>query len=383
MGSAAQSREPFPDESLSDAEQLARLRLIRSENVGPVTFARLLEQCGSAGAALDELPALASKGGRRKPLRICTRSEAEEEIAELHSLGAHILCKGADGYPPLLAHIDDAPPILFARGHPGLLAKKAIALVGSRNASVNGRRFARQMATRLGQAGYLVVSGMARGIDAAAHMGALETGTVAVMGGGVDVCYPRENQKLYDDLIRIGAVCTEVRVGTQPKARHFPRRNRIISGMARGIVVLEAGAKSGSLITARMALEQGREVFAVPGAPQDPRVRGSNALIRDGAVLTEDADDVIRALAEMEGRGLNERRRQPLAGIPATTITSRSVDAARGPVMQALGFGPTDIDEIIRETACPAAAVHVVLLELEIAGRLERQGGNRVALIAL
>ncbi|MBO6519995.1 MAG: DNA-protecting protein DprA [Rhodospirillales bacterium] len=382
MGLAAQTTAPDTAGNPSDAETLARLRLIRSENVGPVTFARLLERYGNARVALEALPGLAGKGGRAKPLRICSRAEAEAEIAELHALGARIICKGTVGYPPLLGHIDDAPPVIFVRGHPGLLSKKAVALVGSRNASVNGRRFARQMAMRLGQAGYLVVSGMARGIDTAAHVGALETGTAAVMGGGVDVCYPRENQDLYDDLIRVGAVCTEVRVGTQPQARHFPRRNRIISGMARAIVVLEAGARSGSLITARMALEQGREVFAVPGAPQDSRVKGSNALIRDGAVLTEDADDVIRVLAEMDARVLNEDRTPSFGGAEAAPVPAGDVDAARGPVMQALGFGPTDIDEIIRETACAAAAVHVVLLELEVAGGLERQAGNRVALIA-
>lgn len=382
MGLPLATPEPDCAAPLNDAEKLARLRLIRSENVGPITFARLLERYGNARDAVDALPDLAGRGGRSKPLRICTQREAEAEIAEVKSLGAEILFRGQNGYPPLLGHIDDAPPVLFVRGHAGLLTKKAVALVGSRNASVNGRRFAREMATRLGQAGYLVVSGMARGIDAAAHLGALETGTVAVMGGGIDVCYPRENRDLYDSIVRAGALCTEVRIGTQPQARHFPRRNRIISGIARAIVVLEAGAKSGSLITARMALEQGREVFAVPGAPQDPRVRGSNALIRDGAVLTEDADDVIRALSEMTGIALNERRDGGFGGERTMSATNHAVDGARDPVLQALGFGPTDIDEVIRETGCPAAAVHAVLLELEIAGRLERQAGNSVTLIA-
>lgn len=366
----------------SDAEKLSRLRLIRSENVGPVTFHRLLERFGDAQKALDSLPGLANRGGRSKPLRLCTRAEAEDEIAELNAMGAHMLFKGQPDYPPLLAHIDDAPPILFVRGHPALLKKRAVALVGSRNASVNGRRFARDMAAKLGEAGYLVVSGMARGIDTAAHVGALRTGTVAVMGGGVDICYPRENKALYDDLIAQGGVCTEVRTGVTPQARHFPRRNRIISGMARAIVVLEAGAKSGSLITARMALEQGREVFAVPGAPQDPRVKGSNALIRDGAQLTESAEDVIRVLAEMSGNALGERRSRRFDGPPAPAVDDKVVDQTRAHVLQALDFGPTDIDDIIRETGCPAPAVHVVLLELEIAGRLARLAGNAVSLIS-
>ncbi|MGJ3261191.1 MAG: DNA-processing protein DprA [Rhodospirillales bacterium] len=382
MGLPLAAAAPESAASLDEAEKRARLRLIRSENVGPVTFARLLERYGNARDAVDALPGLAGRGGRKKPLRICTRSEAEDEIAEVTALGAEMLFRGQAGYPPLLGHIDDAPPVLFVRGHTGLLTKKAVALVGSRNASVNGRRFACEMAARLGRAGYLVVSGMARGIDAAAHTGALETGTVAVLGGGIDVCYPRENQDLYDGLVRTGALCTEVSIGTQPQARHFPRRNRIISGMARAIVVLEAGAKSGSLITARMALEQGREVFAVPGAPQDPRVKGSNALIRDGAVLTEDADDVIRTLSEMSATALGERRDGGFRGESTMSVTVHAVDRARDPVLQALGFGPTDIDAVIRETGCPAAAVHAVLLELEIAGRLERQAGNHVALIA-
>lgn len=375
-----------PATSLGDAEKLARLRLIRSENVGPVTFFRLLERFGDAQAALEALPALAKRGGRAKTLKIYTVAQAEDEVAELHHIGATMLYHGDSGYPPLLAHIDDAPPVLFVRGHPHLLAKKAVALVGSRNASINGRRFARDMSAQLGAAGYLIVSGMARGIDTAAHLGALESGTVAIMGGGVDVCYPRENQDLYDELIQTGCVCTEVAAGITPQARHFPRRNRIISGTARAIVVLEAGAKSGSLITARMALEQGRDVFAVPGAPQDPRVKGSNALIRDGAMLTETADDVIQALADI-GTGtasgmLSEGRRRTLRTPASEPPAPRQIEAARKAVAHALNFGPTDIDDIIRDTGCSAAAVSVVLLELEIAGRLERQSGNKVALLA-
>jgi len=371
-----------PSDGLNSAEKLARLRLIRSENIGPVTFSRLMDRFGTAAAALDALPDMAKNGGRKKPLKLCSRAEAEDEAAEIEALGAAMLFKGTPAYPPLLAHIDDAPPVLFARGHVHLLGKKSVALVGSRNASINGRRFAQTMAEALGSAGYLVVSGMARGIDTAAHLGALGTGTAAVMGGGIDVCYPRENQALYDDLVRIGCVCTEVTAGTQPQARHFPRRNRIISGIARAIVVIEAGAKSGSLITARMALEQGREVFAVPGAPQDPRVKGSNTLIRDGAMLTETADDVIRTLAEMGTGAFNEGRRTMLKTPVSPPPDNRQIDTARDKVMQALDFGPTDIDDIIRDAGGSAQAISVVLLELEIAGRLERQPGNKVSLIA-
>jgi DNA processing protein len=389
MGLPRENTPNTEDHTFCDAEKLARLRLIRSENIGPVTFFRLLERFGNARAALDALPGLARNGGRAKALKICTLHEAEDEVAELQAMGADMLFHGAAGYPPLLTYIEDAPPVLFVRGHAHLLNKKAVAMVGSRNASINGRHFARDMAAHLGQAGYLVVSGTARGIDTAAHLGALATSTVAVMGGGVDVCYPRENQDLYDSLLDVGCVCTEVRAGTTPQARHFPRRNRIISGIARAIVVLEAGARSGSLITARMALEQGPEVFAVPGAPQDPRVKGSNALIRDGAMLTETADDVIDALADMGMRGaagrLGEGRRRPIDTPPPAPapVPAHKADAARKLVIRALGYGPTDIDAIIRDTRCGAAAVSVVLLELEIAGRLERQAGNRVALIAV
>ncbi|MEX0694676.1 MAG: DNA-processing protein DprA [Rhodospirillales bacterium] len=368
--------------ALNEQEKLARLRLIRSENVGPVTFFRLLQRYGNARQALEALPELARNGGRSKALKVCPQPLAEDEIARMRELGGDMVFWGEAAYPPLLAHIEDPPPVLFVRGHAHLLSKKAVALVGSRNASVNGRRFAANMAERLGSAGYLIVSGMARGIDTAAHQGSMATGTVAVMGGGVDIVYPRENQQLYNDLITTGAVCTEVAAGTTPQARHFPRRNRIISGIARAIVVLEAGAKSGSLITARMALEQGREVFAVPGPPQDPRVKGSNMLIRDGAYLTENADDVLRVLAEMSPNTLAEGRRRAVTGNTDHSVDSPSVDAARGEVLEALDYGPTDIDDIIRATGKPAAVISVVLLELEIAGRLERQAGNKVALLS-
>ena len=367
---------------LSEQEKLARLRLIRTKNVGPVTFFRLLERYGNARLALEALPGLARNGGRSKALKVCPLSVAEDEIANIRRLGADMVFWGEATYPPLLAHIEDPPPVLFVRGHTHLLCKKAVALVGSRNASINGRRFAESMAERLGAAGYLVVSGMARGIDTAAHRGSMATGTIAVMGGGVDIVYPRENQQLYNDLLETGAVCTEVAAGTTPQARHFPRRNRIISGIARAIVVLEAGAKSGSLITARMALEQGREVFAVPGPPEDPRVKGSNMLIRDGAYLTETADDVLGVLAEMSPNTLAEGRRRAVTGSTDHAVDSPAVEAARAEVIQALDYGPTDIDDIIRATGKPAAVISVVLLELEIAGRLERQAGNKVTLIS-
>lgn len=374
--------EPIALQELSDIERTARLRLIRSENVGPITFFKLLERYGSAKDALLALPALVKKGGRKKPPKIHPLGEAEDELDKLAAMGGTMICWGEHEYPPLLAHIDDAPPVLFIRGHTHLLRKRCVGVVGSRNASINGRRFAQMTASTLGGAGYLVVSGMARGIDTAAHQGALQSGTIAVLGGGVDIVYPRENQTLYNELLEVGAVVSEVPLGTTPQARHFPRRNRIISGMARAIVVLEAGAKSGSLITARMALEQGREVFAVPGPPQDPRVKGCNSLIREGAYLTESADDVLRLLAEMTDSAFEERRRKVVDGITAKAIDEKEVSKDRTKIHQALGYGPTDIDDIVRDTGASPASVSIVLLELELAGRLERQHGNKVSLIS-
>ena len=366
---------------LNNTEKLARLRLIRSENVGPITFHRLLERFGSARKALEALPDMAKNGGRKKALKICTASAAEDELAALIPLNVSTVFCGEPGYPPLLAHIDDAPPLLFVRGHPHLLTKKSVAVVGSRNASVNGRRLAHAMARALGESGYLVVSGMARGIDAAANDGALTSGTLGVLGGGVDVIYPRENDALYGHIQDTGTLVSEVICGTPPQSRHFPRRNRIISGIARAVVVIEAGAKSGSLITARMALEQGRDVYAVPGPPQDPRVKGANALIRDGAQLTESAEDVLTGLCEADSRMLDDGRRRALQPPTPTPIKDSELTRTRERVLKALDYGPTDIDAVIRDADGNVAAVAAVLLELDLAGRLERMPGNRVALL--
>ncbi len=372
--------QPSPSPNLlSTDEKCARLRLIRSENVGNVTFARLLERFGTASEALSTLPDLALRGGRKKTLKICSVEDAEEELARAASLDAVPVFLGEPQYPALLSAIDDAPPILFVRGHAGLLTKRAIAVVGSRNASINGRRMATDIARALGDAGYLIVSGMARGIDAAAHDGALISGTLAVLGGGVDVIYPHENAGLYSALQEGGAICSEMPCGTVPQARHFPMRNRIISGMARGIVVIEAGARSGSLITARMALEQNREVFAVPGPPQDPRVKGANWLIREGAHLTESADDVLQILSGLRAPKLDDGRKRNISGAP-TPVSDADLSKARGAVTNALGFGPTDIDELYRILDHPPQIIAMVLLELELAGRLERLTGNKVVL---
>jgi DNA processing protein len=363
---------------LSDSERRDRLRLIRTEHVGPVTFFQLLERFGSAGAALNALPDLARRGGRSKPPRIPTAAAAEGEIAAGIKLGARLVAWGEAEYPAMLAATGDAPPILFARGRVELLMQRSVAIVGARNASANGVRFARQLAAELGAAGLVVVSGLARGIDTAAHQGSLQTGTVAVMAGGVDVVYPPENDRLYAEIVEQGVAISEMPPGLEPQARHFPRRNRIVSGCSVGVVVVEASPKSGSLITARLAGEQGREVFAVPGSPLDPRARGTNDLIRQGATLTEGAADVLASLGGMASAP---------ADPPAHTIgpeTPPKIDeagllTARQCVTGKLGPTPVPVDEIVRQCQLAPAIVLTILLELELAGRLTRHPGNQVS----
>jgi len=369
-----------PAKTLKDADKLDRLRLIRSANVGPITFYKLLERFGTAAASLDALPGLARQGGGKKT-KIATKAEAEKEIQALAAIGGRFVARGEPAYPPLLAHIEDAPPLISVLGHEHLLGKKAIAVVGARNASLNGQRFAEKISSDLGTAGLMVVSGMARGIDAAAHRGALGTGTVAVLGGGIDVIYPKENTGLYASLKEKGAIISEAAPGTQPQARHFPRRNRLISGISRGVVVIEASPRSGSLITARMSLEQGREVFAVPGSAIDPRARGGNNLIRQGAILTESADDVIDVLNQALRAPLKERKVIDFKGVSAKPPATEELVKARTGIEKVLSPTPSLVDEIIRNCQLSPPVVSWVLLELELAGRLERHPGNKVSLI--
>jgi len=369
-----------PERPLSNIEMIDWLRLIRSTNVGPITFFRLLERYGNARAAIDALPELAKRGGG-KAIKPTSRAAAERELAQLHETGAKLIAWGDPGYPPLLNHVEDAPPLISVLGHAHLLTKKAIAIVGARNASLNGRKFARNMSAGLGARGLMVVSGMARGIDAEVHLGALDTGTVAVLAGGVDIIYPKENAKLYQQLIERGALISEIAPGTKPQARHFPRRNRIISGLARGVVVIEAGARSGSLITARMALEQGREVFAVPGAPGDPRSHGGNSLIRSGATLVESVENVLDVLNGLSTSLLQEPKPIDFKSFSPALPDQKAVDNARPVVEESLGVESVTVDEIIRNCQLSLPVVSTVLLELELAGRLERHPGNRVSLV--
>jgi DNA processing protein len=360
---------------LSDAERLDRLRLIRSENVGPATFRRLLDRFGTASAALRALPDLARRGGRRS-VHVCSVADAEAELAAIDRCGARLIVFGDDAYPAILAAIDDAPASFAVIGDVQLLRRPGIAVVGSRNASLNGRRMAYDLARDIGIAGFVVASGMARGIDAEAHRGALATGTVAVLAGGVDVCYPLENAQLYARIREEGALLSEVPPATAPQARHFPRRNRLISGLAQGVVVVEANLRSGSLITARMAAEQGREVFAVPGSPLDPRARGCNDLLRQGAILTESAADVLGQL-----RAPIPATRPMAQPAPLPEIDDAEVDEARRLVAETLSPTPVAVDEIIRTCQLSPARVSTILLEWELAGRLERHAGNKVSLI--
>lgn len=371
---------------LTREETLDWLRLMRSENVGPITFFQLLRRFGSAAAALAALPELAKRGGRRRPVQICPSAAAERELSRLEALGAQLLVHGGPGYPPALAAIDDAPPLLALLGSGHLLERPAIAVVGARNASANGRSLARRVAAELAAERFLVVSGLARGIDAAAHVGALEHGTAAVLAGGIDVVYPPENQQLYEEVAARGALLSELPPGTEPQARHFPRRNRLISGLSLGVLVVEAAPRSGSLITARLALEQGREVMAVPGSPLDPRARGCNALIRQGAALVEMAEDVRDALAGALRRPLEERRVAEYEGSEAAAgaagADEDTLAAARSEVLGLLSTAPVAVDEVIRQCQFSPAVVSTVLLELELAGRCERHPGNRVGLVA-
>ena len=374
------------NEEITYQERCDRLRLFRSQNVGPITYRQLLGHYGSAGEALDAAPALARRSGGRA-IKICPADAAQAELDALDQLGAQLLTLGEPAYPVSLAAIDDAPPVLAVRGRAELLSQASIAVVGARNASTNGRNLAHRLAADLSEAAdgtaYVVVSGLARGIDGAAHRGALDAGgaTVAVMAGGVDIVYPPEHDALYADICDNGAVVSELPPGRRPQAAHFPRRNRIIAGLSLGVVVVEAATRSGSLITARLALEQGREVFAVPGSPLDPRSRGANRLIRDGATLTESAADVRSVLAPMLAAPPPPDITPPILFEGLADSEGDGLDSARTAVAACLSPTPVTVDEIVRQCQVTAPVVHTVLLEMELAGLIERQPGNRIAAI--
>ncbi len=359
------------------AERIARLRLIRSENIGPVTYFQLLARFGSAQAAIDAIPDLAARGGGRAA-RLVPKSQVEREMETVEQSGARYLFLGEPPYPPLLAELETAPPALIVKGHVSLLDRPAVALVGARNASAAACRFARMLSQSLGAGGTAVVSGLAPGIATAAHDGALESGTIAVIAGGIDVAYPPENEGRQQAIAERGLLVAEQAPGVEPRARHFPWRNRIIAGLSLGTVVIEAAPRSGSLITARYAAESGREVMAVPGSPLDPRAQGCNQLIRDGATLVQTAEDVLEAIEPGQIRPF----RQPERPFAAPDLSADADERHRQLVVGLLSVTAVPIDEIVRQSELPAPVVQTVLLELELAGRLDRHAGGKASLAA-
>lgn len=359
--------------ALTQAGRRDWLRLARTENIGPVTFAGLIARYGEASLALAALPDLAQRGGRASPLGVPPISDITRELEAGEALGARLICSCEADYPPALAALDPPPPVIWVLGEASLLDRPIVAIVGARVASAGGQRFARGLAVDLGAAGYAVASGMARGVDGAAHEGSLATGTIAVLGGGVDDVYPREHRDLYERILAHGCVVSESAPGRTATAKDFPRRNRIISGLSRAVVVVEAELRSGSLITARLAAEQGREVLAVPGSPLDPRARGTNDLIRQGAALCEGLDDVLRALEDFGGF------REPDRPFTPAPIPDREIDAVRERVAALLSQAPVSRDELARASGAPPPVVFAALVELALAGRAELLAGGMVA----
>lgn len=373
---------------MTQSETFDRLRLIRSTNIGPVSYVQLLRRFGSAAAALDAFPELAKRGGSRAP-RIADHAAVEQEIAAVQSLGAQFLFLGDAGYPALLHELSNAPPVLIWRGDIGLLKGPSVAIVGARNASAAACKFARQLASDLSTGGTRIVSGLARGVDTAAHQGSLKNGTIAVVAGGIDVIFPPENADLQEQVACSGLLLSEQPPGTEPRARHFPFRNRIIAGLARGTLVIEAAPRSGSLITARLAGEAGRHVMAIPGSPLDPRSRGCNGLIREGATLVQSADDVTELIRSFDDRIQPEDKNYSQKGDqqdfnylkedgPAESADLQIGSSDRKNIIDLLSITPVLVDELIRQSGLPAAAVQTILLELELAGRLTRHAAGRV-----
>jgi DNA processing protein len=364
-----------------DEETLAGLQLIRTNGVGPVTYHDLIARFGTAQDALTALPDLAKRAGRRKTPKVISLDSIKLELSKLEKIGGHLVRHGDIEYPDNLRQMSDAPPFLFVSGDLTHLTKPAIAIVGARNASLNGKKIAGMLAADITKAGYTIWSGMARGIDTAAHTSAIKQSTVAVVAGGIDIIYPRENAGLHADIVQNGAVVSEMPPGTEPQARHFPRRNRIISGASVAVIIVEGTPKSGSLITARFALDQGREVFAVPGSPLDPRSQGPNNLIRDGATLIRSADDVLDELAAASKNLFSALTQPRIASQPIESIDEKEVDSTRLQILQEIGSTAVTVDELRRQCQVSAPVMAAALLELELADRIERLPGNKICRI--
>lgn len=376
MSDALQPKRGIP---LSDDQKLDWLRLFRSENVGPTTFVKLINRYGTAKAALEALPELAAKGSGRK-ITICSVAQAESEWKKLTHHGAKLVCIGEPHYPPALRAADGAPPLLTVLGDLDALTRNTVAVVGSRNASLAGNKLTHMLASQVGQAGYCIASGLARGIDAAAHNASLNSGTVAVFAGGIDYIYPKENRELASAIAQNhGALITEMPFGWTPRAQDFPRRNRIVAGMALGLLVVEAARRSGSLISARLANEMGRLVFAVPGSPLDPRSEGANHLIREGAQLVTKAGDILEALDPLTKSNLQAN--YELSETDGFDLDADPSETERERLISAIGHTPTDVDELMRFTGIEPGVVQLIILELALAGRLEHHTGNRVSMV--
>ncbi|MVA70509.1 DNA-protecting protein DprA [Agrobacterium vitis] len=371
--------------ALTEKQRTAWLRLIRSDNVGPATFRDLINNFGTAERALDMLPELSQRGGATRSIRIATVAEAERELEFARKFGARFVGIGEPDYPPALRQIDAAPPILAMKGQGSTAIRPSIGIVGSRNASISGVKMAAMLARDCGTTGYTITSGLARGIDAGAHRASLDTGTMAALAGGLDRPYPPENVDLLKDIWDgKGVAVSEMPFGWEPRARDFPRRNRLIAGTSLGVVVIEAASRSGSLITARLAADFGRLVFAVPGSPLDPRCHGTNGLLKNGATITTEARDILEALSPLSSIDLFS---QPQVEEPvyeeSETFNQPPGEQDRSRIIDALGITPVEVDDIIRHTQLPPSAVYLVMLELDIAGRLHRHPGGLVSIAAL
>ena len=376
-----QTSKPTPHPTPLDDDPVDSLRLIRSRRVGAVTWHRLMADHGSAAAALAALPDIARSAGVEN-YAICPLEVVRHEMAQARAAGAVMLVHGQKGYPAGLTDLPDAPPVLWAQGDTALLSRPMVAMVGARNASSLGLRMARRLAEGLGQAGFVIVSGLARGIDAEAHRAAMETGTVAVQAGGVDVLYPDENAELAQEIAAKGCRISEQPMGMQPQARHFPLRNRIVSGLSRAVVVVEAAARSGSLITAKTALDQGREVLAVPGHPFDPRASGCNLLLRDGAILVRGPQDVLEAMGGAQVLPFDPPKAMPHPPLPGPQAPQRGLaetSALHSQILARLGPSPLAEDQLIRDLALPPATILSQLVTLELEGRVQRTAGGMLS----
>jgi DNA processing protein len=373
--------------SLNDEQRLAWLRLIRSENIGPSTFRDLLNHFGSASDAIEAIPELSQRGGAKKAIKICSYEKAEQELEQAHHMGIQIICLGEPIYPKLLRHCDGAPPVLSVMGNPEhlqpLLNAPSISIVGSRNASMSGIKLTQKFADELGREGFVITSGLARGIDTAAHQAAVNHGTVAVMAGGLDKIYPKENTALYQEIVRNnGAILSEMPLGYVARAQDFPRRNRIVAGMSYGLLVVEAAKRSGSLISARLANEMGRLVFAIPGSPLDPRAEGANYLIKNGASLAVNPNDLIEAINPLLELPLLQQPQISAPNTPSVLKGSNEVKQSdREKFISLLTTAPIPLDDIIHHANISHGQAQLIVLELDLAGRIERHSGNRISLI--